>query len=67
MDGQLADGRASRVLTVADHWRRERVLFEARFRFTGDSVVAAISRFAITLSLPTSITPDHGSEFASSA
>ena len=49
---KLADGRAFRVLTVLDNWSRGSVLLEVAFRLTGNAVVAAISRVAMTQSLP---------------
>ena len=44
-----------------------RVLLEAAFRLTGESVAQALSRAEMQRRLPRSITVDHGTEFTSKA
>ncbi len=62
---QLASGRKFRVLTVIDKWSRESVLLETHFSLTGQSVVDALQRLAMSRRLPKAITVDHGTEFTS--
>jgi len=62
---ELASGRKFRVLTVIDKWSRESVLLETGFSLTGQSVVDALQRLALSRALPKAITVDHGTEFTS--
>jgi len=64
---QLLDGRKIRVLTGIDKWSRERVLLEADFAFTGQSVVQALEELSAHRPMPRAITVDNGTEFTSKA
>jgi len=64
---QLLNGRKFRVLTGVDKWSRERVLLEADFAFTGQSVVQALEGVAARRPMPRAITVDNGTEFTSKA
>jgi putative transposase len=63
----LLDGRAFRVLTVVDQWRRESPLVEAPCGRSGRDVVRAFEARVPPAQLPKSITVDHGTEFTSKA
>ena len=64
---QLLDGRAFRVLTVVDPWRRESPLLEVGLSLTGKHVVGAFEDTIGETGLPKSLTVDHGTEFTSKA
>jgi putative transposase len=64
---QLLSGRKFRVLTGVDKWSRERVLLEADFAFTGQSVVQALEELSAHRPMPRAITVDNGTEFTSKA
>jgi transposase InsO family protein len=63
----LMSGRASRVLTLVDQWRRESALLEVAFSLTGTDVVRAFETAIPASQLPKSITVDHVTEFTSKA
>jgi len=56
---RLFDGRAFRMLTVIDQWRRESVMIETAARMNGTSVAQALERWVARHGSPTSITVDH--------
>lgn len=63
----LADGRPFRVVTVIDHWSRERPILEVASSMSGRTVAAALDRAIGAGPVPRSITVDHGTEFMSRA
>ena len=64
---QLANGRKFRVLTVIYKWHGQCVGLQADYSLTGQSVVYAMNRTALSRPLPIAITIDHGTEFTSKA
>jgi putative transposase len=64
---QLFDGRPFRILTVVDQLSRESPLIEVGFAMSGDKVAAALERCTTAMTVPISVTVDHGSEFTSRA
>ena len=63
----LADGRAFRILTVVDDWRRHSPLLDVAPRQSGQTVGAALDRVLMGVPVPRSTTVDHGTEFQSRA
>jgi putative transposase len=61
----LADGRRLRCLVIVDDYNRECLGIEVDTSITGTRVAAVLDRLANYRGLPTSITVDHGPEFAS--
>ena len=64
---QLFDGRPFRILTVVDQLSRESPLLEVDFAMSGQRVAEALEARTTDMSVPVSITVDHGSEFTSKA
>ena len=60
----LASGRRLRCLTILDDYSRECLAIEVDISVTGRRVVAVLERLADSRGLPSSITVDHGPEFA---
>ncbi len=67
MSDRLADGRAFRVLTIVDQFRRECPLLEADRSLTDKRVVECLDRLAWLQGKLERITVDNGSEFCSRA
>ena len=61
---QLFDGRPFRILTVVDQLSRASPLIEVDFAMSGQRVTDALEARTAGMSVPVSITVDHGSEFA---
>ena len=64
---RFVDGRWFRVLTVVDQFTRECLLLLADSALSGEKVAVALERVVSQRGVPTSITVDNGSEFASRA
>jgi putative transposase len=64
---RLVDDRWFRVLTVVDQFTRECFLLYADRALSGEKVAAELERIVRERRVPTSITVDNGSEFASRA
>ncbi len=64
---RFADGRWFRVLTVVDQFTRECLLLLADRSLSGAKVASALESVVGERGVPTSITVDNGSEFASRA
>jgi putative transposase len=67
MHDVLETGRRFRILTLVDQFSRECPLLEADHSLTAPKVIAGLERLRIERGLPTAITVDNGSEFASRA
>ncbi len=63
----LVNGRRFRALTIVDDHSRERVAIEVDFSLSGERVSRVLDRLAMTRGLPSTITVDHGPEFAGRA
>ena len=64
---RFVDGRWFRVLTVIDQFTRECLLLLVDSALSGEKVAVALERVVRERGVPTSITVDNGSEFASRA
>jgi putative transposase len=64
---RFVNDRWFRVLTVVDQFTRECLLLYADRALSGEKVAAELERIARERGVPTSITVDNGSEFASRA
>jgi putative transposase len=64
---RLVNDRWFRVLTVVDQFTRECLLLYADSALSGEKVAAELERVVTERGVPTSITVDNGSEFASRA
>jgi putative transposase len=64
---RLVDDRWFRVLTVVDQFTREWLLLYGDRALSGEKVTAELERVVRERGVPTSITVDNGSEFASRA
>ena len=64
---RLVNDRWFRVLTVVDQFTRECLLLYANSALSGEKVAAELERVVRERGVPTSITVDNGSEFASRA
>ena len=67
MADALADGTRVRVFTLIDLYTRECLALDARPRFTGADVAAALTRVGTARGLPPVIQCDQGTEFTSLA
>ena len=64
---QLADGRRSRALTVADVFTRESLAIEVGQSLKGEDVVHVLSRIGLQRAVPKTLFCDNGTEFVSAA
>ena len=62
---QLATGRKLQILTVVDTFSRNVPVFDARYSYRGEDVVATLDRVCPRIGYPKTIRVDQGSEFAS--
>lgn len=67
LNDRLVDDRWFRVLTIVDQFTRECLLLYADRALSGEKVAAELERVVRERGVPTSITVDNGSEFASRA
>lgn len=65
MADELFDGRRIRLLTIVDNFTRESIAIVVDSGIGGRGVVEALSRVAVTRSLPQTIQVDNGPEFTS--
>jgi transposase InsO family protein len=67
MSARTSDGRALRLLTVLDEYRRECLAIEVERKLTSDDVLACLARLFVERGIPAYLRSDNGSEFTADA